>query len=346
MADSNFASAKPARAGFYWATLEDGTEVIAEYRAIAHSKNEKAWFRYESADPTVDKVPRALEVAVTAYRKASREAVDEALRRELTLSEQCKAAYAQWRESCRNWDGYRQVELPERRRLRMGEKVKAGSLTDCEVVAVYEEGQAVAVQSTLVRSQTSVRKVDVWHWTHVERLEPPSPSSFSSPRIRHALSFSPADVDSVLSRVVKWNVDDNPRYQRGYVWSLADKRRLIASALARRELGKVVFVRREYPLRPQILDGKQRLNTLLEFKAGQFDFQGFYWDQLSFTDRTAIDEAPMLIADIHEEHVDEVFVLQTFLDLNAAGVPQSEEHLAAVQAQLAEALANAASRSA
>jgi hypothetical protein len=279
-----------------------------------------------------------LNEAIAAFEKAPQSDVDAALRRELTVAEQCERAYDGWLRECRTWGGYFQVELPERRRLKVGEQVRVGALEKCLVVAVYQEGQAVAVLATRRDGEKAERTVTVWPWTQVERLEAvPKPPVFSKPRTR-GLSFTISQVESLLSQLMKWNFDDSPQYQRGYAWSLQDKERLIDSALARRELGKVVIVRRPHPLRPHLLDGKQRISTLLDFKAGKFAFKGYLWDQLSCQDQVAIDEATLLVAQIDEQHVTRAFVLQTFLDLNAAGVPQTEEHLATVRAQLAAEL--------
>jgi hypothetical protein len=332
-------SAVPARAGFYRVTTASGRELIAEYRSVQGSRSEKTWFEHVSSDPTVEKSPQRIPEPVTAFAKAAQDDIDAALRRELTLAEQCEKAYDSWCRECRVWDGYFQVDLPERRRVKVGEQVRVGALEDCVVVAVYQNAQVVAVQATHRDNAQIMRTVTAWPWTLVDRLESvPKPPVFSKPRTR-GLSFSSSDVESLLSQLMKWNFDDSPQYQRGYAWSLQDKERLIESALARRELGKVVIVRRPHPLRPHLLDGKQRISTLLDFKAGKFAYKGYFWDQLSCQDQVAINEASMLVAQIDEEHVTRAFVLQTFLDLNAAGVPQTDEHIALVQEQLVAELA-------
>ncbi|KWU17758.1 DUF262 domain-containing protein [Burkholderia cenocepacia] len=339
MNDHNISNVAPARTGFYRVTTESGRQLVAEYRPTAGAKSPKAWFEHRSDGPTIAKTPQPIGEAVVDYAKASQEEVNAALHRELTLDEQIDRAYANWKRDSRAQDGYLKIALPLRRRMAVGEAVRVGNLERCEVVGVFDEGQAVAVLATHRGADKVTRTVTVWSWMHVERLEPPTkPPVFSKLRLR-ALHFTVSQVESLLARLLKSNVDDNPTYQRGYVWTLQDKVHLIESALARRELGKVVLVRREYPQRPQLLDGKQRVSTLLEFKAGHFAYQGLFWDQLSYEDRAAIDDAPILVAEIDEAHVSKAFILQTFLDLNAAGVPQTEAHIASVRAQLEAELA-------
>ena len=60
---------------------------------------------------------------------------------------------------------------------------------------------------------------------------------------------------------------DNPDYQRGYVWTLEDKQKLIQSIFNRADIGKFVFIEdenyREYRL--EVIDGKQRLRAILDY---------------------------------------------------------------------------------
>jgi uncharacterized protein with ParB-like and HNH nuclease domain len=68
----------------------------------------------------------------------------------------------------------------------------------------------------------------------------------------------------------------NPEYQRGEVWSQAQKKRLVDSVLRgyplpliylhhiRQEAGKLVSERYE------VIDGQQRINALFEFREGAF----------------------------------------------------------------------------
>jgi len=321
------------RPGFYWATTPD-REVIARYQAAGRgAKRVTAWVEFVSDDPTLDKQPRIL-TDVTSYRPASKAEVDQAFARVLTLEEQADMAYQAYRQ--RKYRPTREVVIPPERRFKPGEAVEIGELHDCRVVKTYEDGQLIAAQLTRDMT-TGIRSVEVWPWLTVMPIT--TAVVHFAPRRDHVLSYSWSDVESILNRVVEFNVADNARYQREYAWTLEDKQRLIRAALNGRSLGKLVFVKRPYPLQSQLLDGKQRIDALLGYVAGQYPLDGVYWNQLCKGDRRAIFEAQLMVAEINEERVDEVFILQTFLDVNAAGVPQSEEHLNKVRAQLQEARA-------
>ena len=153
----------------------------------------------------------------------------------------------------------------------------------------------------------------------------------------------------------------DPRYQRGYVWSLDDQENLIDSMFNHVSIGSLVFSRHagyhhensdetvkyinfdgddiEYPRSRDytvaVIDGQQRATTIWRFVTNQFSYRGRYWKDLSIRDQINFKGLSISTRMFDEEDVPYETVLRMFLKVNK-GVPQDQKHLEAVAAQLAE----------
>lgn len=133
-------------------------------------------------------------------------------------------------------------------------------------------------------------------------------------------------------------------YQRGLVWTLEQKQALIESIYNWIEIGKFVFRYRSWEqieaemketghgYNWDCVDGKQRLNAIIEFLQGKFpDIQGNYWNDLSpAAQRHLLGYSKLSFAKMDEGTTD-ADVVRTFLTLNFTGTPMSPEHIAFVQ---------------
>lgn len=86
-----------------------------------------------------------------------------------------------------------------------------------------------------------------------------------------------------------------------------------------------------------IIDGKQRLSTLIDFFLGKISYKGIYFHELSIRDRqnflmlqTSYCELP--------ENTSRLKILRVFLEVNTGGVPVAPEHLTKVEAMYQEEL--------
>lgn len=154
------------------------------------------------------------------------------------------------------------------------------------------------------------------------------------------------EVKDTLVSELNWNpiVFKNGKavtYQRGFVWSEAQKQNLIESIYLGLDCGRILIRQRsfkelnklaelgvKYLAFRDIVDGKQRLNALRGFVACEFpDLNGNYFND--FSDRAKhefLDRQVFMWASLPEESTDKT-VLTQFLRLNFEGVPQSIEHL-------------------
>lgn len=151
-------------------------------------------------------------------------------------------------------------------------------------------------------------------------------------------SFYNTIVDCLVSMYYR-KCNMNPTYQRGKVWEYVDKKLLIYSIFNDIEIGKFTFV--EIPFDEyvktgfltEILDGKQRLSALVDFIEGRFDYEGVYYRDMSQSDRSKINSAPVLVAKLHESTTYQQ-KLEHFLKVNTFGRSQDPAHLDFVREEL------------
>lgn len=131
-------------------------------------------------------------------------------------------------------------------------------------------------------------------------------------------------------------------YQRDFCWTLKDKQLLIDSIYNGIEIGKIVIRKRdwsyvenrikagkiEHTAFKDIVDGKQRLNALIEFTQDKFtDSHGYKFSDMSTTTkRKFMSYNTLSYGEIGEGATDEE-VKTVFVNINFAGVPMSQDHI-------------------
>lgn len=130
-------------------------------------------------------------------------------------------------------------------------------------------------------------------------------------------------------------------YQRDFVWLLNDKQLLIESIINGIEIGKILIRKRSFEwienqlklgnlevAFKDIVDGKQRLNTILGFVQNEFcDIRGDFYKEYSDNAKYKfMSFMGVSFGEMGEKSTDED-VKATFLGINFAGVQMSQEHL-------------------
>lgn len=135
-------------------------------------------------------------------------------------------------------------------------------------------------------------------------------------------------------------------YQRDYVWTLEDEQLFIESIYNGIECGKIVL--REHSWETvesrikngetqdiafkDVIDGKQRLHTLKRFVNDEFkDLSGHYYSDLSEKSKREFENSRCLTYLRLSQNATDEEVIKTFLMVNFAGKPMSQEHLDYVQ---------------
>lgn len=132
-------------------------------------------------------------------------------------------------------------------------------------------------------------------------------------------------------------------YQRDLVWTLDDKQQLLDSIFNRINCGSIIVRRRSFAWNEtreseadtsflDVVDGKQRINAILEFMDDGFpDSNGYYYSE--YSDRAQhelLDHQLFTYSEFGEEAIDQD-VIEQFLKVNFTGKPQSKEHIELVK---------------
>lgn len=139
-------------------------------------------------------------------------------------------------------------------------------------------------------------------------------------------------------------------YQRDFVWTLENKQNLIQSLCKGLELGRIVVYKREFEdvekeLKAgnldvcfyDIVDGKQRLKTLIDFVNNKFfDKNGYYWKDYSIHAQYKILSQQTLIYVELDTECSSRDILQTFVNNAVEGVKLDTNHLKLIEQKLSE----------
>jgi len=239
----------------------------------------------------------------------------------------------------------------------IGDKVRVGNLDDVVIVKKIQSGLAYVYSCTKQERGEAPRTVyqaNVWFDVKSLDLNADVPSLFSKYQTYPCLV---SDLFSIMHFASRGGLVSDIRYQRDYVWTEADKDALIESVFDRLDIGSFLFVRNagyrhkegsgsrtyrtldgklvEVERRKDdaivIIDGQQRLTTLLQFVFDIRPYKGLYFSKLNWKDQHEFYNKALSYRIMEEYQVSEKEIVRMFLQANR-GVPQTPEHLAKVQA--------------
>ena len=167
----------------------------------------------------------------------------------------------------------------------VGDKVQYGSWEESIIDEIMYDGKVYGLRCTKKPKNgdnSSSETYIVAIWTDIRPLKTGNTNFGENPEIR--LDFYNTTVESLIHRYYSFGVNMDPDYQREYVWEQCDKEYLIDSVFKNIEIGRFAFVH----LSPQewdrtgnsyeILDGKQRLNALIEYYENRYPYNGVYYN--------------------------------------------------------------------
>lgn len=158
----------------------------------------------------------------------------------------------------------------------------------------------------------------VWHKLYSLDQKP---ISIANKKIQ--IDLQVRNIEELISMALEKDLDMNPDYQRGYVWSPDVQQSFLQSLFNNYDLGKFTFIKNDKDL--VILDGKQRLKTLLDFYLDLISFKGFKFSELNFLDKYFFWNKKIVLSMIENMSYQEA--LDQFLYLNRGGVPIQEKHI-------------------
>lgn len=235
---------------------------------------------------------------------------------------------------------YRNVNA--RRKFKVGQEVVliGHNWRDCIIKEVLDNGNTYLIEYVYKNNNygnPTFHKAEAYkNWSEIKEVngKVSSESFQKKSSLHYNLSFSNRQVEDLFSKAYHFGVDMNPEYQRDYVWDEENKIALIDSMFKGIDIGKFVFIVKDYdtvnePLF-EVLDGKQRMTTILDFFNDGFQYKGFYFSELKPEDQRYLSRYTVSMAETKEE-LSNKEKYEYFLSLNISGVPQTEEQIKKVK---------------
>lgn len=228
----------------------------------------------------------------------------------------------------------------------IGEPIQVGNLTKFVVKEILLNGKLIMIEeisdnynqtyelieekkSISLESNVRTYRIIAWHDLFKKKDLSEYPESlFANDNLN--FSFYNMTIESLLTKQYYSGIEMNPDYQRELVWSHEDKLLLLDSIFNELDIGKFVFV--QYPFdidKPayEILDGKQRLSTILDFYEDRIQYKGFYFSDLSPMDKRRFCGTQVVIGIVNERNISKEKIVKYFLKLNSTGKPVSKDFL-------------------
>ena len=221
-----------------------------------------------------------------------------------------------------------------------GDRVRWGAHKEVYVREVFENGLYYLVESIGVIPERNAQPINVLHympWQDIFPTDGRFDSSFHKEE-KYRIQFSNSGIDSLIHMVYgNAGVDFDVDYQREHVWGMDEKLALIDSIFQNVDIGKFVFVRRSWNTIGklyEVLDGKQRLTTIIEYYEDRFPYKGYYFSQLSVRDKAAFKNHGVTIG--YLENPDKKSIFDAFIKLNTCGKPMDVAHIEKVKKMMNE----------
>ena len=215
----------------------------------------------------------------------------------------------------------------------VNEEVIYGNHTNCIIEQKLIDGKAYLIK------MDAGQQIVLWY--NIEKISSMNSESLWIPREEDIfVHFNTMSIQSLITDVFFFGVDLNPDYQRGNIWDNDDKVNLIDSIFNNNEIGRFCLNRREYSKDKlyEIIDGKQRLTTIIEFITNKFKYKNKYWYELHPRDRDRFTGMRVQIAELQESN--KKIIYRYFLKMNVSGRQQDKEHIEYVKELLEKEIQN------
>lgn len=222
-------------------------------------------------------------------------------------------------------------------RFNVGDSVQIGNLQDCVVESVHDDGKLYVIDYTDVVNNygkpiITPHSKKVFRWESVRPVTNNKKSFIKNADVK--LNFYLSDIAGLLHKVLYFGVDFNPDYQRDLVWNEDDRIALLDSIFNNIDIGKFAFINLGFnsDYGYQILDGKQRLTTLVDFYLNKFSYKGVYFNDLSVKDQNWFLHKSVSVGEMYEASREQI--LKYFIMLNTTGHVVDKAHLDKVAGML------------
>ena len=216
----------------------------------------------------------------------------------------------------------------------VGEEVKFSGFTKSIVTDILDNGEIYILECTETKNrfgneETALHK-RCCAWFEIFKCN----EQLKDVQIVHTknnlqISYFQQDIGSLLNRYYQLGVIMNPEYQRDLVWSEEQEQSLLDSIFNDNDIGKFSFIHIPYDAnireRYEILDGKQRLNTIIKFNEGRIKYKGKTIFEMHPFDRYYFESKSISVGET--QNVTRKQVYEHFIKLNTSGIPMASEHI-------------------
>jgi hypothetical protein len=159
------------------------------------------------------------------------------------------------------------LPLNPTRHFAIDERIQWGALKETYIREIFEDGLYYIIESIAVvreRNNPPQNEIRYAEWHEIYKYNQNKVTNLRQEE-KYRITLSNAQIGSLLCKVYHAGVDTDVDYQRDHVWSFQDKIDLIDSIFNNIDIGKFVFVQRDFSVIDklyEILDGKQRLTAI------------------------------------------------------------------------------------
>lgn len=227
---------------------------------------------------------------------------------------------------------------PPRYHYTLGEEVlpRTAHWHSMIVLEVLDEGKILLCEITSKnKTETSTSKRYLNHLNLLPKSLKLAPEKHSP--LTKEMRFSSREIFGFFLSHYQNDYNYNPEYQRDLCWTLDDKIKLIHSIFMDADIGKFAFIQLPYKENSpsyEVLDGKQRLNALVEFYEDKFKYDGHYFSELHPRDKHHFKSYVVSVGMSEHDDWTESDKMEYFLRMNTTGVPQDQGHLNKVKSML------------
>jgi len=221
----------------------------------------------------------------------------------------------------------------------IGNRVEIGSLNNAYISEIFHNGKVYGIDYTHTdkRSYDGFEKTTdekaVFSWINIKPYEKKNKISLMKNKDLR-LSYSQRTLFDLLSKAYYFGINFDPEYQRDYVWNPDDKVALIDSIFSNIDIGKFAFIETGDYLNKmyEILDGKQRINAILEYYEGRFKYKDSYFNDLLKIDQDYFTNYSVNVAQV--SNLSQKQILQYFITLNKHGKVMDSHHIEKIENML------------
>lgn len=219
----------------------------------------------------------------------------------------------------------------------VGQRVHYGGHDKVEIKEVHDGGKIYKVRTfgmtEVYGRPTAYDKEQYVGWSSLRPLrtmkEREKNPRFGKPNDMH-IQFCQQDISSILS-LNRSGINIEPDYQRGNVWEMEDKIKLLDSIFNNIDIGKFAIIERDAGEHYyELLDGKQRLLALIEFYENRYQYNGVYFNDLHWKDQWHFTTYSISTGYVTGK-ITQKQKYEYFLKLNTGGKPVDPSHLEKVR---------------